>query len=484
MKTTSLTQNKPQSFVARVKNLSLLKKGIILVVILLLIWFVSTKVFGQKSSTSQYQTATATRGSIISTVNESGNVNASSQTSVGSPSNGLVQSVYVKNGDTVTAGEKLFTVKSTATQQQKASAYASYESALASYNSATNAKQVLVASLEKDRNAILTSQENYNLTAANYGGSETNKSTGTTYTQNDVDIAQSTLTSANEAFSADETKYNQEDTAIAAANANLESANLSYQATLNATVTAPIDGTVANLSVVPGDAVTASTVTTTSNSTSFSSSSSSSNSGGSTVLVIGNLGQLSILTQVNEVDVPQIKPGQNATVTLDAFPNETFVGKVQSVDSVGTISSGVVTYNVYIEMVEPPTSVKAGMTASVAIQTARADDVVYVPTAAIQTSNGSSYVRVLKNGQVSDVQVTTGIADDTNTAITSGLNEGDVVVTGTNATTTGSSSTTSPFSGIGGRGGFGGGGGGFGGGAGGGAARTGGAAAGGGRTGG
>src|SRR6185437_2940093 len=165
-------------------------------------------------------------------------------------------------------------------------------------------------------------------------------------------------------------------------------------------VTAPIDGTVANLSVVSGDAVTASSVTTTSNSTSFGSSSTASTNNGSTVLVIGNLTQLSILTQVNEVDVPHIKPGQNATVTLDAFPNETFVGKVQSVDSIGTISSGVVTYNVYISMVEPPTSIKAGMTASVAIQTARADDVVYVPTAAIQTANGSSYVRVLKNKQV------------------------------------------------------------------------------------
>lgn len=172
---------------------------------------------------------------------------------------------------------------------------------------------------------------------------------------------------------------------------------------------------------------------------------------------IGNYQQLTILAQVNEVDIPKIKIGQNATVTLDAFSGETFVGQVTSVDSVGTISSGVVTYNVYITLIDPPSSIKSGMSASVAIQTARADNVLIVPSAAIQTSNGSSYVRVLKNNQVSTVQVTTGISDDTNTEIKSGLSAGDVVITGTNATTSGNSST-SPFSGLGGRGGFGGGG--------------------------
>src|SRR5262249_47612985 len=156
-------KDKPQSLPSRLitgfRGLSLWKKAVVIIVVLLLLWFAGTKAFGQKSSTAQYQTATAQRGSIISTVDESGNVNASSQTSVDSPPNGLIQQVFVKNGDTVTAGEKLFSVKSTATQQEKASAYASYESALASYNSATNAKQVMVASLEKDRQAILDAQD-------------------------------------------------------------------------------------------------------------------------------------------------------------------------------------------------------------------------------------------------------------------------------------------------------------------------------------
>jgi multidrug efflux pump subunit AcrA (membrane-fusion protein) len=458
--------NKP-SPIGRILGMSLWKKIVVVLVVVLLIWFVGTKVFAQKSSTSQYETTTATQGSIVSTVDESGNVNASSQTEVTSPSDGLIQQVFVKNGDQVTAGQKLFSVKSTATQQEKASAYANYESSLSSYNSATQGKQALEATLENDRQAIITASQDVSNMQISGGLAHG-------YTQSDIDVLNSKLTSAQESFAADETKYNNEDTSIAAAQASLTSSSLSYQATQNATVTAPIAGTIANLSVQPGDAVSASTVTTTSNSSSFSSSSSSSSSGGSSVLSIGNYNQLSILAQVNEVDVPKIKVGQQATVTLDAFPNETFVGQVVSIDSVGTISSGVVTYNVYINLISPPSSVKSGMSASVAIQTARADNVVTVPSAAVQTENDASYVRVLKNGKVTSVPVTTGISDDTNTEIKSGISAGDVVVTGTNATTTGNN-TSSPFStGLGGaRGGFGGGGatvrtgggGGFGGGA-------------------
>ncbi|MGH7203935.1 MAG: efflux RND transporter periplasmic adaptor subunit [Candidatus Levyibacteriota bacterium] len=470
MSNTNLAQQRPKTIRGRFNALSLGKRLIIVVVVLAILGFSAFQVFGQNSAKPQYQTATVQKGSVISTVSESGNVNAGSQTQVTSPSNGLIQDVYVKDGDTVSAGDKLFLVKSTATPQEKASAYANYMQALASYNTAVAGKQTAQATLEKDRDAILTAQDT--LDNFNSNPDATNPTTKKPYTQNEKDDLTSAVTSAQETFTADQTKYTQQDTAIGAASAQLSSANLSYQATQNSTVTAPIGGTVANLAVVPGTAVTASNNTSSSTSTSFSSSNSSSSnansssSNGTAVLAIGNYGQLSILTQVNEVDIPHLKPGEDATVTLDAFPNQTFVGKVQSVDSVGTITSGVVTYNVYISLVEPPTSIKSGMTASVAIQTGRHDDVLFVPTAAIQTANGSSYVRVLKDGKVTQQTVTTGLASDNDTEITSGLNEGDTVVTSVVTTrASGSSSAASPFSGI--TGGRGGGGGGFGGGAGG-----------------
>lgn len=448
MKVSGFAQAKQHTVLSRFRQLSLVKKGAIVLVVLILLWFVGVKVFGQKSN-NQYQTATAVRGNIISTVSESGNVSANSKIDVTSPSTGIIQAVYVKNGDYVTAGQNLFEVKSTATPQEKASAFATYESALSSYQSAVQTKQSVQATLEKDRQAVLDAQTAVN----NIQNSET---------QLQKDSTNSTLTSARETFTADETKYNNADTAIAAANAQLNSASLSYQATQDSVVTAPFSGTVANLSVREGASVTASASnanafsSNASNSSGSNSNANSSNSSsntssgssttdGSTVLVIGDFSQLSVVAQVNEVDIPKIKNGQNATVTIDAFPNETFVGKVVSVDSVGTATSGVVTYNVYIDLVSPPSSIKSGMTTSVNIQTARRDNVITVPTAAVQTINDQSYVRVLKKNKVSEVPVTTGIADDTNTEITSGINEGDVVITGT--TTTSGTSQTSPFGG-------------------------------------
>jgi multidrug efflux pump subunit AcrA (membrane-fusion protein) len=148
MSSTSKVLNKPQSLIARTlsgirdfRALALWKKGAIIVIVLLLLWFAGTKVFGQKSMTSQYQTATAQRGSIISTVSESGNVSAQSQVDVTSPSTGIIEEVYVKNGETVSEGQNLFKVKATATPQEKASAYANYEGSLNSYNSALQANK-------------------------------------------------------------------------------------------------------------------------------------------------------------------------------------------------------------------------------------------------------------------------------------------------------------------------------------------------------
>ncbi len=458
MSSASLAKNKPQSLLARIRSLSVIKKALILVVVLLLLWFAGTKVFGQKSSGSQYQTATAQRQTIISTISESGNVSADSQTSVTSPSTGIIEAVYVKNGDHVTQGENLFKVKATANQQDKATAYASYLSAQNNLNTAQAKMNSLQSALFKANQTFINDKGVPN-------PSDLQK-TDPVYIEENADWLQA------------QADYNNQAGVISQAQAALTAASLSYQATQDSVVTAPIEGTVANLSVSQGNSVTASgtgssnssnssnssgsssTGSTSTSGSGSSSSSGSSTSNGSTIMVIGDFSQLSVVAQVNEVDIPKVKVGQNATVTLDAFPDQTFVGQVVNVDSVGTTSSNVVTYNVYIDLVSPPSTIKPGMTASIAIQTARHDDVITVPTAAIQSSNGASYVRVLKNGKVSTVQVTTGISDDTNTEVESGISEGDVVITGTNATATGSSATTSPFSGGFGGGARGGGGGG------------------------
>jgi HlyD family secretion protein len=158
---------------------------------------------------------------------------------------------------------------------------------------------------------------------------------------------------------------------------------------------------------------------------------------------------------LNEVDIASIKLDQKVTMTFDAISDLTLTGKVAEIDSVGTVSSGVVSYNVSISIDVDDKRVKPGMSVSSTIITNTAQDVLVVPTSAVKTKNGVSYVETFiqaldktsndTQGSISNIlptqtNVEIGVSDDTNTQIISGLKEGDIIVT---KTIKGSTSTTS-----------------------------------------
>jgi len=95
-------------------------------------------------------------------------------------------------------------------------------------------------------------------------------------------------------------------------------------------------------------------------------------------------------------------------------------------------------------------SIYPNMAVNARIITTVIDNVILVPNAAIQTTNGQSTIRVMKNGQISEATVEVAGANDTQTAISSGLNEGDVVITGTTSSQTSRQGGVSPFGGMGG----------------------------------
>jgi len=141
----------------------------------------------------------------------------------------------------------------------------------------------------------------------------------------------------------------------------------------------------------------------------------------------------------NEVDIVNVKVGQQATITFDALPNVTLTGKVSQVDTLGTVVQGVVSYNVQVALDVPNPEVKPGMSDNLSIITNVRPDVLTVPNAAVTTKQGVSTVQVMgANGVPSTVQATTGLANNTMTEIVSGLAEGDAVVT---KTTTGAAAT-------------------------------------------
>ena len=163
---------------------------------------------------------------------------------------------------------------------------------------------------------------------------------------------------------------------------------------------------------------------------------------------------------LNEVDVAKIKLGDKATLTFDAIDGLSIAGTVVSIDSVGTVTSGVVNYTVKIAFATQDDRVKSGMTVSAAIVTNVAQDVVTVPASAVKTSNGSSYVLEFDTPLVGSDDSTTGVAsavaphnvpvevgisDDSTTEITSGLKVGDQVVSRTITTTsTATAAATAP----------------------------------------
>ena len=204
---------------------------------------------------------------------------------------------------------------------------------------------------------------------------------------------------------------------------SLRSAELSVEDTQKQvddyTVTAPISGTIISKDVKVGDTVGTSA------------------SSVETMCVIYDMSYLEMTLNVDELEILSIKEGQEATITADAIPNQTFRGVVTSVSKSGTTTGGTTTYPVTIRIDEMG-DLLPGMNATAEIVTESAEDTLSVPNEAIVRGN---YVLVTKDSPSAAnaddsmtapegyvyVKVTTGVSDDDYIAVTSGLQAGDTV---------------------------------------------------------
>jgi RND family efflux transporter MFP subunit len=222
---------------------------------------------------------------------------------------------------------------------------------------------------------------------------------------------------------------------VTEAEKNLAATQADYDNTLaeagKRRVTATIDGTVNAVNIKNGDDLSR-----------LSSSSSS-----EAPIIIGDLGTMKAQVQVNEVDVANVSDGQKVTLSFDAADGLQTTGKVEKIDSLGTIDQGVVTYNVTIDIDSLDSRVKPEMSVSASIITDVLQNVLIVPASAVKTQSGSTYVEVLNSGETPmQKNVETGITNGTDTEIVSGISEGDKVVTQSidpNSTTSSSSSSSS-----------------------------------------
>ena len=151
---------------------------------------------------------------------------------------------------------------------------------------------------------------------------------------------------------------------------------------------------------------------------------------------------------LNEIDVAKVKAGQKVTLTFDAVPDLTITGQVAEVDAVGTVSQSVVTYTVKIDFDTQDDRIKSAMSVSAAVITEAKPNVLLVPNSAVKSQGNAQYVEIvegddrnlalaantsgaiLKNSPRRQ-SIEVGTANDEFTEITSGLKEGDVIVTRT-----------------------------------------------------
>ncbi len=159
-----------------------------------------------------------------------------------------------------------------------------------------------------------------------------------------------------------------------------------------------------------------------------------------------------------EADLPSLKLGQDASVTVTAL-STTVPGTVARIDQTGSSSTagGVVSYGVVVSLPNPPAGAAPGMSAQVSVTTESATGVLAVPAIALQRSGGQYAVRVLDaSGQPQAVPVEVGLVTSSLAQITSGINAGTAVVIGTSSARQGTTSSGTGFPGVGGGGGFGG----------------------------
>lgn len=426
----------------KVFSLSLLQK-LLLLGIIGIVGFFGWKQLFPKTAVPQYQTAQVEKGTLVSTVSAAGTIATGNSVAITTQATGVVNQVYVKYGDIISQGDRIaeLTLDQSA-QQKQAAAYASYLSAVNNQKIAEQNKGDRDATLWKDRQTVLDAQNTADL--KNSGAN--NASTKQPYTVLEQISVDSALIQAKKQFDTDQQKVYDVDAQIAAAQAQVSSTWLSYQL-ISPLITAPVSGTVSNLTLTAGVPIVAS-ASNQSLATTASSTSSSQSLGTITL----EPGQLQALVNLSEIDVTKISTGQKGTLTLDAYPGKTFTGKVTAINTAGVVSSGVTTYPVTITLDATDNRIYPNMAVAAKIITSVKDDVLLVPAQAVQSQNSQATVRVMRNGQVQQVPVEIGDSSDTQTEIISGVNEGNTVVTSVVNPATGGQTGRSAFGG----GGFGG----------------------------
>lgn len=139
--------------------------------------------------------------------------------------------------------------------------------------------------------------------------------------------------------------------------------------------------------------------------------------------------RMNLNIMIDELDVVNVREGQEATITVEALPGKSWKARVLRVDMMGHTEGGFAQYGCFLE-VEGTGELKPGMTANVSIFVDEKKDVLLIPIEAVYEEDGEARVDVLTDNGPQSVPVKIGLCNDRWAEVLAGLEEGQVVITG------------------------------------------------------
>ncbi len=284
-----------------------------------------------------FRTQSAERGDLTIMVSATGNLQPTNQVEVGSELSGIIKTVEVDYNDHVKAGQILAELDTSKLQAQVLQANAALESSRARVMQAQ-------ATIKETRSALMRLQEARVLS--------NNRAVST----HDLDAAQASLDRA----IADEASAN---AAVHQAQAALDAIQTDLSKTA---IRSPINGIVLSRTVEPGQTVAASLQ--------------------APVLftLAEDLTQMVLHVDVDEADVSQVREGQHAAFTVDAYPNRSFPAHITQVRFGSKNLNGVVTYETLLNVDNSDLSLRPGMTATADIVVQKIENALLLPNAALR----------------------------------------------------------------------------------------------------
>lgn len=321
----------------------------------------------------------------ISTENKvSGKVVADGQESVYVTANAQCTAVYVDAGDTVTAGEKICTLDMASTLSSYNSANISYQSAVQSYADQEAILDKQIALAEKNLNDL---KALFEIGAAS---------------QSEIDSAELNLMTAKASKTS---TLAQLEAGMQSYKSNVEQlASVLENVDAGGNVIAPISGTVVTLNAAEGSYVSASMP----------------------VAVIDGVDTMKVEVSVSESLIPKLAQGDEVDISISALNVET-VGTIKSIQKSANAQTKL--YTVTVSIGEDIEGLLAGMFADVSFRTDTSADAIVIPSQAIQTSNNVQYVFVVEENTARYQEIETGLSGNGVTEVTSGLEEGQQLVT-------------------------------------------------------